>query len=65
MNFFKNLFESKETRLNPIPAETMHHMVLVEGGTFMMGSDDGYPEEMPLHKVTLSSFLIGKYEVTQ
>lgn len=43
----------------------MHNMVLVEGGTFMMGSDDGYPEEMPLHKVTLSSFLIGKYEVTQ
>lgn len=42
-------------------------MVFVEGGTFMMGSDDSeaYPTEKPVHQVTLNSYCIGKYEVTQ
>lgn len=41
--------------------------VLVEGGTFMMGSDskDAAANEKPVHKVTVSSFWISKYEVTQ
>jgi len=39
-------------------------MVLVEGGTFMMGNNDDI-DEMPVHKVTLSSFAIGQTEVTQ
>lgn len=39
-------------------------MVWVEGGTFMMGSDDGDEDESSVHEVTLSSFMIGKYEVT-
>lgn len=46
------------------------NMVYVEGGTFTMGAT---PEmntklsdhEKPVHKVTLSSFYISKYEVTQ
>jgi formylglycine-generating enzyme required for sulfatase activity len=37
--------------------------VYVEGGTFMMGGDAQYAT--PVHQVTLSSFNIGKYEVTQ
>jgi len=42
-------------------------MVFVEGGTFKMGSDDSdaYDHEKPVHNVTLSSYYIGKYEVTQ
>jgi formylglycine-generating enzyme required for sulfatase activity len=40
-------------------------MVFVQGGTFMMGSDSGYSDEKPVHQVTLSSFMIGKFEVTQ
>jgi formylglycine-generating enzyme required for sulfatase activity len=40
-------------------------MVLVEGGTFTMGSDDGEADEKPTHQVTLFDFHIGKYEVTQ
>ena len=39
-------------------------MVRVEGGTFMMGSDYGEDNESPVHEVTLSPFMIGKYEVT-
>ena len=46
------------------------NMVYVEGGTFMMGAtseqgSDAYDRENPAHQVTLSSFSIGKYEVTQ
>jgi formylglycine-generating enzyme required for sulfatase activity len=45
-------------------------MVFVEGGTFTMGctSEQGdacHDNEKPAHHVTLSSFQIGKYEVTQ
>ena len=42
-------------------------MVFVEGGTFMMGSEDheSDSDEKPLHQVQLSDFYIGKYEVTQ
>jgi formylglycine-generating enzyme required for sulfatase activity len=39
-------------------------MVFVEGGIFMMGSDH-YNFEEPIHEVTLSSFNIAKYQVTQ
>ncbi len=41
--------------------------VLVEGGTFTMGDTrgEGQSDEVPTHQVTLSSFYIGKYEVTQ
>ena len=45
------------------------NMVLVEGGTFIMGAtseqgSDVYNDEKPTHKVTLSPFRIGRYEVT-
>jgi len=43
------------------------NFVLVEGGTFLMGSTTtkGDPIERPFHSVTVSSFYIGIYEVTQ
>lgn len=42
-------------------------MVYVEGGTFMMGSNDAdaYDDEKPVHQVTLSDYYIGETEVTQ
>ena len=45
-------------------------MVYVEGGTFRMGAteeqgEDAFDREKPVHRVTLSSYLIGKHEVTQ
>jgi formylglycine-generating enzyme required for sulfatase activity len=44
-------------------------MVYVEGGTFLMGcnqqEDSCQSDEMPAHSVTISSFNIGKYEITQ
>ena len=41
-------------------------MVDIAGGTFAMGSNDGdEADEKPLHDVTVSSFRMSKYEVTQ
>jgi len=42
-------------------------MIYVPGGTFTMGrtTGSGYSNELPTHTVTLNSFYIGKYEVTQ
>jgi formylglycine-generating enzyme len=38
--------------------------VLVRGGTFQMGSNHGDSDEKPVHTVTMSSFRMGKYEIT-
>lgn len=48
----------------------VNNMVYVSGGTFTMGAtseqgSDVYNNEKPAHRVTLSSYYIGKYEVTQ
>ena len=48
----------------------INNMVYVEGSTFTMGAtseqgSDAESDEKPAHQVTLSSFSIGKYEVTQ
>ena len=47
-----------------------YNMVWVEGGTFRMGAtseqgSDADSDEKPVHSVTLSSYYIGKTEVTQ
>ena len=48
----------------------INNMVYVSGGTFIMGGtseqgSDAYDDEKPTHNVTLSSYYICKYEVTQ
>jgi sulfatase modifying factor 1 len=40
-------------------------MIWVEGGSFMMGSNDGEEDEKPVHEVNLKGFFMGKYEVTR
>ncbi len=39
-------------------------MVPIAGGTFRMGSDHFYPEEAPQRLVTIDSFLIDRFPVT-
>ena len=39
-------------------------MVYVPGGSFTMGGSTGNPDEAPPHKVTVSAFLMDKFEVT-
>lgn len=48
---------------------TSDNMVLVKGGTFIMGCKNGRDQdcnnnENPAHRVTLNDFYLGKYEVT-
>ena len=48
----------------------INNMVYIEGGSFTMGatveqSSEAQESEWPAHRVTLSSFYIGEYEVTQ
>ncbi len=39
-------------------------MVLIRGGTFRMGTNDGMPYEGPVHTVELEPFFIDEHEVT-
>ncbi len=63
---FKVVANSGKFTVNGVSFE----MVRVEGGTFRMGAtaeqeDEANSDEMPVHSVTLSSYYIGKTEVTQ
>ena len=67
---FSFTMKKKENQLPPVIQNLVNNMVCIEGGTFTMGAtpeqgSDADSEEKPAHKVTLSSFSIGKYEVTQ
>ncbi len=39
-------------------------MIFVPGGTYRMGSDQHYPEEAPVHRVTVDEFWIDRTPVT-
>ena len=41
-----------------------NEMIFFEGGTFLMGSENGLPQESPVHKVTVKPFSIDKSPVT-
>lgn len=40
-------------------------LVLIPGGTFMMGDNRHHQDEQPIHQVTLSPFYMSKYAITQ
>ncbi len=52
--------------LAPLPSEAVEAggMVRIEGGSFLMGSEEAYREEMPVRRVAVGPFLIGRTEVT-
>ena len=68
---------NSQTMLQSVPRshdailqDLINNMEQIEGGTFLMGAtseqgEDANGNEKPVHQVTLSSFSIGKYEVTQ
>jgi sulfatase modifying factor 1 len=49
------------TQPAPVPDE---EMIWVEGGEFLMGSDDHYPEEAPAHQAAVDGFWIDRCAVT-
>jgi len=46
-----------------VPDDNRPELVAIQGGTFKMGSNY-YMSEQPVHDVTVNSFYMGKYEVT-
>lgn len=59
-----------EKDIPPVIQRLINNMILIEGGTIVMGAtseqgNDADTDEKPAHQITVSSFSIGKYEVTQ
>ncbi|HPZ09954.1 MAG TPA: SUMF1/EgtB/PvdO family nonheme iron enzyme [Candidatus Eremiobacteraeota bacterium] len=52
-----NFFQSQKSYIEP-------EMVYINGGTFQMGSNNGRYDEKPVHSVTVNSFYMGRYPVT-
>jgi unsaturated rhamnogalacturonyl hydrolase len=48
-----------------LPITNQPDMILVKGGVFNMGSNQGKKDERPVHAVKLNDYMIGRYEVTQ
>ena len=44
--------------------DTPNGMVLIPEGTFMMGTEKGADFELPVHSVTISTFFIDRFEVS-
>jgi sulfatase modifying factor 1 len=48
----------------PLEHSRTGDMVQIPGGTFLMGSDNHYPEEAPVHRVTVDAYWIDRTPVT-
>ena len=58
------------TPLQTVFSQASNSMILIRGGSFLMGSPEDEPgrnmtDEGPVHKVNISSFYMAKYPVTQ
>jgi formylglycine-generating enzyme len=51
-------------RVRPSMTGDTKGMVHVPGGTFLMGSEDFYPEERPVHRVSVDGFWLDEHPVT-
>jgi formylglycine-generating enzyme required for sulfatase activity len=45
-------------------AAVPNNMVRVPSGSFVMGSDDHYPEERPAHEKSVAGFVLDEHPVT-
>lgn len=61
---YNHSYIPRPNKQSPPPPESAN-MVLVEGGIFCMGNNRGRKWEKPEHTVTVNSFYLGKYAVSQ
>jgi len=54
----------KHSVVSSKPSATGSGMIWIPGGTFAMGSNDHYPEEAPVHRVTVDGFWMDAAPVT-
>ena len=60
----KPLIAAALIALPMLAAEPPAGMVLINGGSFKMGSEDGAADEQPVHELTVKSFFMDATEVT-
>ena len=63
--YIKKTDNSKTIDVNKIISESSLDIVFVKGGRYLIGSKIGLENEKPVHNVSVSSFFISKYVVTQ
>jgi formylglycine-generating enzyme required for sulfatase activity len=56
--------EARATLKTMFMVRCRREMVAIPAGEFLMGSENGGPDEKPVHKVVLSAFAMAKYETT-
>jgi formylglycine-generating enzyme len=59
----RNSTAPSPTQVRP-PGPAPQRMVWIPGGTFVMGDDDGPPDESPAHSVTLDGYWMDRTDVT-
>jgi formylglycine-generating enzyme required for sulfatase activity len=57
--------EIQKSLISTQHARADEEMVAIPAGCFQMGSGQGDPDERPVHKVCISAFQMGKFEVQQ
>ena len=55
---------AKHNLEEPLKRSVLQDMASIPAGMFLMGSNDFYPEERPVHRVRIDEFWIDKYPVT-
>jgi formylglycine-generating enzyme required for sulfatase activity len=57
--------KSEYLAASPPPGPPPHaEMAWIPGGVFLMGAEDFYPEERPVHQVSVDGFWMDRFEVT-
>jgi len=64
MNRTATLSDAGAPQVGPAAVAHERDAVWIPGGTFRMGSDSYYPEEAPVHRVTVDGFWIDRTPVT-
>lgn len=59
--FYRSVISQEK---NKSDSEIMIEWITIEGGTFQRGNAEGFADEKPIHTVTISTFEMSKYEIT-